>query len=79
VGYAEGEKVQKIEPKRTGAERTKTSDEPRLAELLLGFLAKPEGDPDAKPPRIRNREDYYAAVEQRQHSSAALPGESVAP
>lgn len=48
------------------------SDEPEsLAELLLGFLAKPEGDPDAPPPRIRSREDYYAAVEKRNGAGPA--------
>jgi len=76
---AECEKVQKIEPKRAGAEKAKASDEPgSLAELLLGFLAKPEGDPGAPPPRIRSREDYYAAMEQRERA-AALPGETSAP
>jgi len=55
------------------------SDEPSLAELLPGFLAKPEGsDPNAPPPRIRSREDYYAAVEQKHPPSAASPGETAA-
>ena len=57
----------------------KNSDEPgSLAELLLGFLAKPEGDPNAPPPRIRSREDYCAAVEQKRPPSAASPGETAA-
>jgi hypothetical protein len=44
----------------------KSGDEPSLAELLLGMLAKGENeDPDAPAPRIRSREDYYAAVEKR--------------
>ncbi|HYN15763.1 MAG TPA: hypothetical protein VES66_08255 [Terriglobales bacterium] len=34
------------------------------------------GDPGAEPPRIRSREDYYAAVEQRDGATAALPGKS---
>jgi hypothetical protein len=41
---------------------SKNGDEPRLAELLLGLLAKGEGgDPDQPPPRIGSR----PAVEQR--------------
>jgi len=57
----------------------KNSDEPgSLAGLLLGFLAKPEGDPNAPPPRIRSREDYCAAVEQKRPPSAASPGETAA-
>ena len=53
----------------------KDGDEPSLAELLLGLLAKDENeDPDAPPPRIRNREDYYAAAERkRRPDTAALP------
>ena len=52
-----------------------SGDEPSLAELLLGLLAKDENeDPDAPPPRTRNREDYYAAVERkRRPDTAALP------
>ncbi|HYN15091.1 MAG TPA: hypothetical protein VES66_04790 [Terriglobales bacterium] len=73
---SEGEQPQ---PKRAGSEKEKHGDGPSLAELPLGLLAKPEGGPEVERPRIRSREDYYAAVEQRQHSSAALPGESVAP
>jgi hypothetical protein len=50
-------------------------DEPSLAEFLLGRLAQGEGeDPDAPPPRIRSREDYYAAVERRDRAGAS-PGE----
>ena len=57
----------------------KNSDEPgSLAELLLGFLAKPEGDPNAPEPRIRSREDYYAAVEQKHPPGAASPGGTAA-
>ena len=45
---------------------SKNGDEPSLAKPLLGLLAKGEDrDPDAPPPRIGSREDYYAAVEQR--------------
>jgi len=76
---AEGEKVQKIEPKRASAGKGKNSDEPgSLAELLLGFLAKPEGDPNAPAPRIRSREDYYAAVGEKHPPSAASPGGNAA-
>ncbi len=49
-----------------------------LAELLLGFLAKPEGDPNAPEPRIRGREDYYAAVGEKRPPGAASPGENAA-
>ena len=77
---AEGEKVQKIEPQRAGAEKARASDEPgSLAELLLGFLAKPEGDRNAPEPRIRSREDYYAAVERRRLPDAAASGGTSAP
>ncbi|HVP52891.1 MAG TPA: hypothetical protein VMT05_12310, partial [Terriglobales bacterium] len=53
-------------------------DEPSLAELLLGLLAKGEnGDPDAPPPRIRNREDYYAALERKRRTDTpAVPDAS---
>ncbi len=67
---AEAEKGRKVEGEN--------GDEPSLAELLPGFLAKPEGDPNAPPPRIRSREDYYAAVEQKRPPSAASPGETAA-
>jgi len=49
-----------------------------LAELLLGFLAKPEGNPNAPAPRIRSREDYYAAVGEKRPPSAASPGGTAA-
>jgi hypothetical protein len=64
---AEGERPQ---TKPASAEKrkpaaSKNGDEPSLAELLLGLLAKGEnGGPDQPPPRIRSREDY-AAVEQK--------------
>jgi len=67
---AEGEKVPKIEPKRAGEEKARTSDEPSLAEFLPGFLAKPEGGPDAEPPRIRSRKDYSAALEERRRPAS---------
>ena len=74
---AEGERPQ---PKPASAEKqkpaaSKNGDEPSLAELLLGLLAKGENeDPDAPPPRIRNREDYYAAVEEkRRPDTASVP------
>jgi len=55
------------------------NDEPgSLAELLLGFLAKPEGDPSAPAPRIRSREDYSAAVGEKHPPSAASPGGTAA-
>jgi len=55
------------------------ADEPSLAELLLGLLVKGENeDPEAPPPRIRNREDYEAALEQRKGPTAALPANSEA-
>jgi hypothetical protein len=78
---AEGERPQ---PKPVRVEKRKpdasqNGDEPSLAELLLGLLAQPEDDPDAPRPRIRNREDYQAAVEQRRSPKAALPGESATP
>jgi len=58
---------------------SKNGDEPSLAELLLGLLAKGEnGDPAVERPRIRSREDYQAAVEQKQRSSAASPRETAA-
>jgi len=70
----EGERLQ---PPPVSAEKRKPAasekgDEPSLAELLLGLLAKGEnGDPDAPPPRIRNREDYYAALEERSGAGPA--------
>jgi len=79
---AEGERPQ---PKLVSVEKqkpaaSKSSDEPEsLAELLLGFLAKGEdGDPDAPSPRIRSREDYHAAVEQRRLRDGAAHGEESA-
>ena len=78
---AEGERPQ---PKPVSDEKrkpaaSKNGDEPSLAELLLGLLGKGEdGDPDAPPPRIRNREDYYAAVEQRRLRDGATPAEGPA-
>jgi len=65
------------QPKIAGGEQeervaNKSGDEPSLAELLLGLLAKGENeDPDAPPPRIRSREDYYAAVEKRNGAGPA--------
>ena len=73
---AEGERPQ---PRLVSAEKqrpaaSENGDEPSLAELLLGLLAKDENeDPDAPPPRIRNREDYEAALAQRKGPKAALP------
>jgi hypothetical protein len=78
---AEGERPQS---QPVGAEKRKPAasekgDEPSLAELLLGLLAKGENeDPDAPPPRIRNREDYYAALEQRRLREGADPAEKSA-
>ena len=69
------------QPKPSSGEKEKkvadkNGDEPSLAELLLGKLAQSEdGDPDAPPPRIRNREDYYAAIEQRRQRDGAAPAE----
>jgi len=73
---AEGERPQ---PRLVSAEKqrpaaSENGDEPSLAEFLLGLLAKDENeDPDAPPPRIRNREDYEAALAQRKGPQAALP------
>ena len=79
---AEGERPQP-QPSSGAKEKpaaNKDGDEPSLAELLLGLLAKDENeDPDAPPPRIRNREDYEAALAQRKGPRAALPGESAVP
>jgi len=68
------------QPKIAGSEKekrvaNKSGDEPSLAELLLGLLAKGENeDPDAPPPRIRSREDYYEAVERkRRPDTTAVP------
>ena len=78
---AEGERPQ---PKPVSDEKrkpaaSKNGDGPSLAELLLGKLAQGEdGDPDAPPPRIRNREDYYAAIEQRRQRDGAAPPEKSA-
>jgi len=79
---AEGERPQ---PKPVSDEKrkpaaSKNGDEPEsLAELLLGKLAQGEdGDPAAPPPRIRNREDYYAAIEQRRQRAGAAPPEKSA-
>jgi hypothetical protein len=68
------------EEKKPPQKAAPKGDEPSLAEFLLGMLAKgPGGDPDAPPPRIRNREDYYAVTEQkRPPNPATLPGESAA-
>ncbi|MFZ3211097.1 MAG: hypothetical protein WA188_06240 [Terriglobales bacterium] len=49
-----------------------------VAELLLGFLAKPEGDPNAPAPRIRSRKDYYAAVSEKRPPKAASAGGTAA-
>ena len=76
--------AQQPQPKPATSEKNKksaekNSDEPgSLAELLLGFLAKPEGDPNAPAPRIRSREDYYAAVGEKRPPGAASPGETAA-
>ena len=76
--------AQQPQPKPATSEKNKKSaekngDEPgSLAELLLGFLAKPEGDPNAPEPRIRSREDYYAAVGEKHPPKAASPGETAA-
>ena len=79
---AEGERPQ---PKPVSDEKrkpaaSKNGDEPEsLAELLLGKLAQGEdGDPAAPPPRIRSREDYYAAVEQRRLRDGAAHAEESA-
>ena len=78
---AEGERLQ---PKPASLEKRKPAasengDEPNLAELLLGLLAKGEtGDPDAPPPRIRSREDSYAAVEQRRLRDGSAQAEKSA-
>jgi len=78
---AEDERPQ---PKPVGAEKrkpaaSKNGDEPSLAELPLGLLANGEnGDPDQPPPRIRSREDYYAAVEQRRVRDGATHAEESA-
>ncbi len=58
----------------------KDGDERSLVEFLLAVLAKGEdGSLTEKPPRIPGREDYYAALEQRQRSSAALSGDTSLP
>jgi len=78
---ADGERPQ---PKPVSVEKlkpaaSKSGDEPSLAELLLGLLAKDQnGDPDAPPPRIRNREDYYAAVERKRRPDTAAAPEASA-
>lgn len=64
--------------KRKKAEGENSEEPGSLAELLLGFLAKPEGDPNAPEPRIRGREDYYAAVGEKRPPGAASPGENAA-
>jgi len=78
---AEGERPR---PKTASAEKRKPAankkgDEPSLAELPLGLLANGEdGDPDQPPLRIRSREDYYAAVEQRRVRDGATHAEESA-
>ncbi|HYN16003.1 MAG TPA: hypothetical protein VES66_09495 [Terriglobales bacterium] len=72
------------EPKRARSENGKDAgqnngDEPSLAEFLLGMLAKSDDDPEAEAPRIRSREDYYAAVERRRRPDAGLPAAPSAP
>jgi hypothetical protein len=56
----------------------KKGDAPSLAEFLLGRLVQGQrgDDPEAPPPRIRSREDYYAALEERQASAGNFPGET---
>ncbi len=72
------------QPQRVASEKAKNAeekngDETSLAELLLGRLVQGQrGDPDAPPPRIRSREDYYAALEKNRPPGAALPGENAA-
>jgi hypothetical protein len=58
------------------AEKAETKDdEPTLTGFLLGKLAQEKnGDPNAPPPRIRSREDFYAAVERRDRARAAPTG-----
>jgi hypothetical protein len=70
--------------KRASSEKGKNSaqnknDEPSLAELLLGMVAKHEDDPEAELPRIRSRENYYAAVERRKRPETASPPAPSAP
>ena len=80
----EGAQAERPQRKPVSAEKrklaaSKNGDEPSLAEMLLGMLAEDEdGDPDQPPPRIRSREDYYAAVEQRRLREGADPAEKSA-
>ena len=80
----EGAQAERPQRKPASAEKrklaaSKNGDEPSLAEMLLGMLAEDEdGDPDQPPPRIRSREDYYAAVEQRRLRGAAAQAEKSA-
>lgn len=82
--HPEPTEVQQPQAKSVDGQKRKkaegeNSDEPgSLAELLLGFLARPEGDPNAPQPRIRSREDYYAAVGQKRPPGAASPAETAA-
>jgi hypothetical protein len=60
------------------AKKAETKDEePGLAEFLLELLATPDA-PDGERPRIRSREDYYAAVARQRLPSQASPGEIAA-
>ncbi len=60
VRAAQDEKGKKVEEKK--------ADGPSVAEFLLGRLVQGQGggDPEAPPPRIRDREDYYAVLKQKQ-------------
>ena len=77
----EGERPQ---PKPASTARRKRAaseddDEPSLAQFLLGALAKGDNvDPNEPAPRIRNREDYYAALEQRRLRDGATQEEESA-
>jgi hypothetical protein len=78
---AKGERPQRkaVRAEKRKPAASKNGDEPRLAEMLLGLLAKGEGgDPGGPPPRIGSREDYYAAVEQRRLREGAAQAEKSA-
>lgn len=72
---AEGERPQARIAARDGKKMaSENGDEPSLAEFLLGKLAQGENDEEA--PRIRSREDYYAAVRKRDAARPALPAKT---
>ena len=76
---AESEQLKRATSDKAKKASENNGDEPSLAEFLLGKLVQPDDDPQAEPPRIRNREDYYAALERRSRPDTGPPGASSTP